>query len=212
MKGIGERGSDREGRTEAQTYRAPMGIIVLVIGSALGGYLLIDAVVRGSWAQMLLFAPWVLLVLWLIHVVSVASMVRVDDEGVIVQNLLRRTSFGWRPGARGRSALAAGLHARRRPHAALLGRSGPDPGPADEAVRRGVGAAEPVQALTDVRARWDRAVRALRTRSGARMPERPAGLRTPVRPAGLRTPVRSVAARMPRSAAPGTGPPSPRSR
>jgi hypothetical protein len=44
---------------------------------------------------MLLLAPWVLLVLWLVYVSSFASAVRIDDDGVVVQNLLRRITFGW---------------------------------------------------------------------------------------------------------------------
>ncbi|MGN8024799.1 PH domain-containing protein [Microbacterium sp. 22242] len=80
----------------ARTYRASTGIAVLVVCAALSVFLLGDAVIRGSWALMLLYAPWVLLVLWLIYELSVVSRVRVDEEGVVVQNFLRRTSFGWR--------------------------------------------------------------------------------------------------------------------
>jgi len=80
----------------ARTYRASTGIAVLVVCAALAVFLLGDAVVRGSWAQMLLYAPWVLLVLWLVYAISVVSMVRVDEDGARVQNFLRRTTFGWR--------------------------------------------------------------------------------------------------------------------
>ncbi len=79
----------------ARTYRASTGIAVLVVCAALAVFLLGDAVVRGSWAQMLLYAPWVLLVLWLIYAISVVSKVRVDEDGAKVQNFLRRTAFGW---------------------------------------------------------------------------------------------------------------------
>ncbi|MFB7844767.1 PH domain-containing protein [Microbacterium sp. NPDC056052] len=79
----------------ARTYRASTGIAVLVVCTVVAVFLLGDAVVRGSWAQMLLYAPWVLLVLWLIYVVSVVSMVHVDEDGATVQNFLRRTAFGW---------------------------------------------------------------------------------------------------------------------
>jgi hypothetical protein len=58
-------------------------------------FLLGDAVVRGGWAQTLLLAPWVLLGLWIVYEISYVSMVRIDDDGVLVQNMLRRTSFGW---------------------------------------------------------------------------------------------------------------------
>ncbi|MDQ4213991.1 PH domain-containing protein [Microbacterium sp. ASV81] len=79
-----------------RTYRSSTGIATLVICSAVSVFLLVDAVNRGSFGLMLLYAPWILLVLWLIYEISVASMVRVDDDGVVVQNLLRRTTFGWR--------------------------------------------------------------------------------------------------------------------
>jgi hypothetical protein len=80
----------------ARTYRASTGVAVLVVCAALSVFLLGDAVVRGSWGLMLSYAPWVLLVLWLIYEFSVVSMVRVDEQGAVVQNFLRRTSFGWR--------------------------------------------------------------------------------------------------------------------
>lgn len=79
-----------------RVYRASSGPAALVIGSLLALFLLGDAVLRAGWGQMLLLAPWVLLVLWIVYVNSFASAVRVDDEGVAVQNLLRRVEFGWR--------------------------------------------------------------------------------------------------------------------
>ena len=44
---------------------------------------------------MLLLAPWVLLGLWVVYEIAFVSVVRVDGEGAMVQNMLRRTSFGW---------------------------------------------------------------------------------------------------------------------
>ncbi|MBP3977896.1 PH domain-containing protein [Microbacterium sp. BLY] len=79
----------------ARTYRASSGPVALVVGSLLALFLLGDAVLRAGWGQMLLLAPWVLLVLWVVYVNSFASAVRVDDHGVVVQNLLRRIEFGW---------------------------------------------------------------------------------------------------------------------
>ncbi|MFJ2502490.1 MULTISPECIES: PH domain-containing protein [unclassified Microbacterium] len=78
-----------------RTFRAPSGPAALVIGSLLALFLLGDAVLRAGWGPMLLLAPWVLLVLWLVYVSSFASAVRIDDDGVVVQNLLRRITFGW---------------------------------------------------------------------------------------------------------------------
>ncbi|WP_424936566.1 MULTISPECIES: PH domain-containing protein [Bacteria] len=79
-----------------RTYRSPSGVISLVIAAALAVFLLGDAVVRGSWTQMLSYAPWVLLALWIVYELVFVSAVHVDDDGVLVRNLLRRTAFGWR--------------------------------------------------------------------------------------------------------------------
>ncbi|GGM45724.1 PH domain-containing protein [Microbacterium saperdae] len=79
----------------ARTLRAPSGVITMVLTGALALFLLVDAVARGGWGQMLLLAPWVLLGLWIIYELSFVSHVRMDDGGVVVQNMLRRTSFGW---------------------------------------------------------------------------------------------------------------------
>ena len=79
----------------AHTYRAPSGPAILIPSAALALFLLGDTVVQGSWGQMLLVAPWVLLALWILYEISYVSFVRVDDEGAVVQNMLRRTSFGW---------------------------------------------------------------------------------------------------------------------
>ncbi|MFS0911466.1 PH domain-containing protein [Microbacterium sp. 179-I 3D2 NHS] len=69
--------------------------MTLVLCSLLALFLLGDAVVRAGWGQMLLLAPWVLLAMWIVYEVAFVSAVRVDDGGAIVQNMLRRTSFGW---------------------------------------------------------------------------------------------------------------------
>lgn len=83
------------GAEGVRTYRAPSGPAALVIGGLLALFLLGDAVLRAGWGQMLLLAPWVLVVLWIVYVNSFASAVRIDDDGVVVQNALRRTEFGW---------------------------------------------------------------------------------------------------------------------
>ncbi|UGS26894.1 PH domain-containing protein [Microbacterium resistens] len=79
-----------------RTYRSPLGPIVLTLVSALALFLLGDAVARGSWGLMLLYAPWVLLAVWIVYEISFVSAVRVDDEGATVRNMLRTTRFGWR--------------------------------------------------------------------------------------------------------------------
>ncbi|WP_194420040.1 PH domain-containing protein [Microbacterium abyssi] len=64
--------------------------------SAVGAVvLLVEAVVRSGAGEALLLAPWLLLVLWVIYVVGIASDIRADVTGVDVQNLLRRTWVPW---------------------------------------------------------------------------------------------------------------------
>lgn len=80
---------------DARIYRASSGPVVMALSAALALFLLGDTVLRGSWGQMLLVAPWVLLGLWVVYQVSFVSHLRVDDQGALVQNMLRRTRFGW---------------------------------------------------------------------------------------------------------------------
>lgn len=87
--------TDPQSPEDARTYRASSGPVVLVVTGLLAVFLLGDTVVRGSWLQMFLVAPWVLLALWVVYELSFVSLVRVDDAGAVVQNMLRRTTFGW---------------------------------------------------------------------------------------------------------------------
>lgn len=81
---------------DARTHRPMFGVGVVGIVAVVGLFLLGDAAINGSWAQMLLLAPWPLLAIWIVYEISAASFLRVDDRGATVQNLLRRTTFGWR--------------------------------------------------------------------------------------------------------------------
>lgn len=69
--------------------------MVLVVAGIVALLLLGDAVSRAGWGEMLLLAPWVLLVLWAIWATMFASMIETDAEGVTVQNYLRRTRLPW---------------------------------------------------------------------------------------------------------------------
>lgn len=80
---------------DERTFRSSSGTVVMVVSLALAVFLLGDAVVRGGWTQTLLLAPWVLLGLWIVYEISYVSMVRIRDDGAQVQNMLRRTDFGW---------------------------------------------------------------------------------------------------------------------
>lgn len=79
----------------ARTFRAPSGPVILVVTVLFALFLLGDAVVRAGWGQMLLLTPWILLLVWGVYELSFASAVRIDDDGAVVQNFLRRTAFGW---------------------------------------------------------------------------------------------------------------------
>lgn len=70
-------------------------VILLVICALLALALLIDAVLRSGIEGALLLAPWPLLALWAVYVVGVASDIRADSTGVLVQNFLRRTWMSW---------------------------------------------------------------------------------------------------------------------
>lgn len=82
-------------QSRPRTYRAWTGLVFLTISALVAAYLLIDAAVRAGVAQMLLLAPWVLLALWVVYAASAASLLRLDESGVTMQNLLRRVTFGW---------------------------------------------------------------------------------------------------------------------
>lgn len=66
-------------------------IVAVVVALAL----LVDAAVRAGIGEMLLLAPWVLLVLWFVYVLVYAPHIRTDAVGVRVHNLLRIVEFPW---------------------------------------------------------------------------------------------------------------------
>jgi len=80
----------------ARTFRAPSGVFAVGLSVLLALFLLGDAVLRAGWGRMLLLAPWILLVLWIVYENAYVSSVHVDDDSVTVRNLLRRTTFGWK--------------------------------------------------------------------------------------------------------------------
>lgn len=78
-----------------RTYRSIIGTVSMWASVLIALFLLGDAVLRVGWGRTLLVAPWILLALWIVYEISYVSAIRVDDDGVTVQNMLRRTSFGW---------------------------------------------------------------------------------------------------------------------
>jgi len=78
-----------------RVFRVTGAAWLLGITAVMSAALLIEAAVRTGVGEALLLAPWLLLVLWVIYVVGIASDVRADGSGVGVQNLLRRTWLPW---------------------------------------------------------------------------------------------------------------------
>ena len=87
--------SGAPGPTHRRVFRAPSGAIGLVVGGVIALVLLIDVVIRAGWLDLFLLAPWVLLVLWIVYVLTFASHVATDTEGATVQNLLRVVRVPW---------------------------------------------------------------------------------------------------------------------
>lgn len=142
-----------------RTFRAVSGPVTLVLCGLLALFLLGDAVLRAGWGQALLLAPWVLLGLWVVYEIAFVSTVRIDASGASVQNMLRRTSFGWRRVRDidlrwqlvfslddGRDLTCYGGPARARPARLRAGA-------ADEEASAPAG----LRALTDIRDRWQAA-------------------------------------------------------
>lgn len=78
-----------------RVFRAPSGTVGVVVAAVVTVLLLADAVVRAGWFETFLLAPWLLLVLWAIHVMTFASHVSVDTGGATIQNLLRVIRLPW---------------------------------------------------------------------------------------------------------------------
>ncbi len=67
----------------------------MIVGALVALALLVDAAVRAGMGEMLILAPWVLLVLWFVYVLVYAPHIRTDASGVRVHNLLRIVEFPW---------------------------------------------------------------------------------------------------------------------
>lgn len=78
-----------------RTIRGNAGIVWLVVTAVVVLFLLGDVVVRGSWYEALLIAPWLLLPVWFVWVFLYAPRVTADRHGVRVRNPLRTTSVPW---------------------------------------------------------------------------------------------------------------------
>lgn len=76
-------------------FRSSSATIALIAAGVVVVLLLGDAVLRAGWGEMLLLAPWVLLVAWTVYVLMYAPALSIDAEGATVQNLLRRIRVPW---------------------------------------------------------------------------------------------------------------------
>ncbi len=81
--------------SDVRVFRAPSATIGLIVAALVALALLVDAGVRAGVGEMLLLAPWVLLVLWFVYVLVYAPHIRTDASGVRVHNLLRIVEFPW---------------------------------------------------------------------------------------------------------------------
>lgn len=79
----------------APRLRSRGAVALFVLCAVLAIVLLGDAVIRAGLGQALLLAPWLLLVLWAVYAIGVASHIEVRPDGVLVQNALRRTFAPW---------------------------------------------------------------------------------------------------------------------
>lgn len=76
-------------------FRAPSAVFGLVLATVLVVVLLGDAALRAGVGEMLLIAPWVLLVLWGVYALLFAPHVRTDADGIRIQNPLRIAEVPW---------------------------------------------------------------------------------------------------------------------
>lgn len=75
--------------------RSTAGLIGSGLGLVIVLYLVADAVLRGQWQVALRWTPWLLGSLWVVFVLTAASRLLVTDDGVVVQNYLRRHWVPW---------------------------------------------------------------------------------------------------------------------
>jgi len=54
-----------------------------------------DLLIRGSLPQLLLVAPWLLVVVWFVYVFLFAPRITATPDGVAVHNVLKTTNLSW---------------------------------------------------------------------------------------------------------------------
>ncbi|MCR2793137.1 PH domain-containing protein [Microbacterium sp. zg.Y625] len=83
------------GGVDRRVYRSGSGTVALIVAAAMTVFLLGDAVVRAGFAQMLVLAPSVLLVDWIIFAALFSPVVKTDAQGITVVNPIRRAEVPW---------------------------------------------------------------------------------------------------------------------
>lgn len=134
----------------------------MIISGVVAVFLLGDAALRAGWGEMLLLAPWVLLAVWLVYLLTYSSAIELDAGGVTVQNFLRRTRLPW--GAIEDVRLryqVVFVHGDGRELRAYGGPAAGRPGRPSR-TRADGGRREPpaLREVDAIRGRWDAAVRA----------------------------------------------------
>ncbi|WOQ70286.1 PH domain-containing protein [Microbacterium limosum] len=146
---------------EGRVFRTPSGVVAFVVAAAVAALLLGDAAVRAGVGEMLLLAPWILLLLWGAYVFVYAPRVRIDRDGIRLHNILRIIDVPWAlvRGIDVRWQLELTLHDGR----VLRAYGGPVAGrPGRPALRRSPGEAErvppAVRDLALIREQWQDAL------------------------------------------------------
>lgn len=85
----------QDARPDRRVYRSRSGMVALVIAGAITLFLLGDAALRSGVGGMLLLAPGILLVDWIIFAVLFVPKVQTDAHGVTVINPLRCAEVPW---------------------------------------------------------------------------------------------------------------------
>lgn len=79
----------------SRTIRSRAGIVWLVVVGVGATVLLVDVLVRGGATDLLLTAPWLLLIVWVVWAFLASPSLRADDHGVSVRNPFRSTTAPW---------------------------------------------------------------------------------------------------------------------
>lgn len=80
---------------EGTTIRSTSGIVSSIAALIVGGFLIADLAIRGTWEQTLKYAPWVLLLVFAIYVLVGSSWIKPTASSLQARNMFRRHTIGW---------------------------------------------------------------------------------------------------------------------